>query len=268
VAFSALAALEACALISGASDLTTDPGVGVDSQAGVEGGTGTEGGRRDSSAAPSPDGSVDDDGGGDASTHPDLRIITFESGTVLGQDGADTMTGTPAVLSSMPMPLLGKYSMFVANAASSATASFATRDEVYVTFLFEVFSFSTTTAGAPITIASFPTAEIGHSVELQVDGKTGLVCAYAGNTVGVGDVAIGVVYRVGIHLAFVKDEVTVESRLVAGATSPFGPSAPSSLTLGGKGGFASLTFGDLSATDILTAAFDQVLIDSSALPPP
>ena len=263
----ALVVLGGCSLLTGASDLRTEPGAGVGAPGkGGDGGTdpsNVEGGASPDGQSPTDDGGKPGvDGGLDASPNASVRAITFESGSLTGVNGGDSVMGSPLCQTSQV--LRGKYSMGTTTGTSYILAGFPAQTALFTTFLFEIASFSNHTGGFPIV--RFTSAASPATLDVLVDSATGLHVASNGIDIGLGSVQIGVVYRVGLMIDL-KNGLDVQGQMVTGATTDFGPMFS---RIGGGAALGALdhvALGSISA-DGMVAVFDHLLIDGTALPPP
>ena len=241
-------------MLTGASDLRTEAARGPD------------GASSSPPAEPKSDGGTTSEDGSsseDAPTSGRIREITFESGSVTGMNGGDTATGTPFVTTDGA--LRGKYSMVVGGPKAFIATTFTGEDEIYASFTFAVAMFPEGDAAA--TIARIGFASPATTLDFSVRAR-GLVMSVGGASIAVeGVIGVGAPYRLGVHLVQAGDKMTIESFLVEGATGSFGASGGPRIVTGSAGLINRIELGSLGA-ESLTAVFDQLLIDSLAMPLP
>jgi hypothetical protein len=249
--------LAGCSILTGASDLTIDS-----SLAGKDGGTssdsppGEAGGDGGRDAAPI----VGEDAGVDAAPTSRLREVTFESGLLLGTNGADTSTGTPFV--SPDFALRGKYSMLVGTSVAFVEITFPEADEIYASFAFAVATFP----AARGVIARFSFADPSTTLDFSIAENAGMIVKLGGSSVGIGGVLqVGPAYRVGVHIARTGGGMTIRAQVADGAATVLDGKG-SGVTVGSLGGVKRIALGAIDTE--LSGVFDQLLVDTVAMPAP
>lgn len=252
-----------CTVLSGAADLKTEAASGPAAR-GSSGGDGTGVVGRDDGGGSTGSDAATDAGGGTTATR--LREITFEDGSLTGAHGADKVTGAPVAITTGA--LRGKHAMAVTGGSSFVEASIAEASDVYVSFVFAVSSMPP--SGTYVTIARFTFAGVATTLDISVASDGGLrIAASTGSTLTLNSIAIGVTYRVGLHVHPGNGgggSTTIEPKVVEGATSPFGGGS-ASIGIGSLGAMNGIALGALG-TESIVALFDHVLFDSDAMPDP
>ena len=266
-------ALVGCALLSGAGDLTVADGDG--------GGGGGEAG-----AVVGPDGSVASDGsdpgadggvgpgdgapadatppptdGGDGGTR--LRDVTFEDGTVLGVHGGDSMFGIGVLLATGLNALSGKDSLRVDHSASGILVGFAPVSELYATCLvkYENIDLTYTTSFTFVPEASGVPAEVHASSQ-----NNAIELFVGGSLVGSGGfLKMGQTLRLGFHLRQDATSSFVELFMADKGAALGTPIVSAHVTNLGR--TAGVRMGVLDTSGNNKATFDDLLLDTAALPP-
>ena len=270
-----LLALAGCTLITGANDLKTEPSFG--SVGGTSGTSGTSGGGDGGGSSSGTSGTSGSSGtsgtsgtsggldaGSDGASGGRIREITFESGSLTGPNGADTVTGTPVVTTNGA--LRGTRSMAVSAGSSFVEASFAPTSELYASFVFNVSALPP--GGAYVTIARFSFTNSGTTLDVAAASGAGLRFSTPNSTFTLNTVVAGVTYRVGLHFGLKNGATSLDVQLVEGATTAFGGTGGGGkLPIGTLGTAERVAFGDLDTAGI-TGVFDHMLLDSLAMPGP
>ena len=109
--------------------------------------------------------------GVDAASSTRIREVTFESGSLIGKDGADTVSGTALITTTNP--LRGAYSMRVSAAQSFVEASFPPANELYASLVF-----------APATLPAAPASTLAEAPALDMDAIVDAASAKTPHVVG------------------------------------------------------------------------------------
>lgn len=270
-------ALVGCALISGASDLTVGPSDGDSaaptSASQLDGASDADGGPiglgPDGSNAPT-DGAVVDgrppfdggDGGGR------LRDVTFEDGTVLGLHGGDSSFGNANITSFNA--LAGGHSLRIDKSPSGIEVDVPAQNELFVTALVRLESFN----GSESTLLGIVPEPGGTVAEVRVQagpagGAMQVTLVVGGNVVAAGGmVAVGTVYRVGFH---VQQDATTHliEIFMAAAGGAFGaPIIQSTTAVVGRSTGIRMGVLDTTGVNNTKSTFDNLFIDTLAMPPP
>lgn len=267
-------ALVGCALISGAADLTVVP---ADGDGGAETSASSPDGSNAVDGAPSgkdgsdgiSDGAVNDarvpTDGGDGGSR--LRDVTFEDGLLLGAHGGDSSFGSAAVGSVSA--LSGGYSLRINKALSGVQIDVPPQVELFATALVrvDVFNFG------PSTLFGIVPEAGGTVAELRVQDAGGalkLALVVGGTVVAAGGaLTVGTVYRVGFHIR--QDATTHLIEIFAAlAGAPFSMPvvASSTSTLGRSVGLKMGVIDFGAGVNNVGATFDNLSIDTLAMPPP
>ncbi len=189
--------------------------------------------------------------------------MTFESGSLTGTNGGDTVTGSPVVTTQYA--LRGKYSMTVAGPSMFVEAAIPNVAQSYTSFAFTVATFPD--GGASATIARFTFGSSATTLDVSVSEGAGAKVIIGGASIGLGGVLqVGVSYRVGIHITLTGTNMKVEAQIVEGAATPLGPKS-GGVGMGSLGPLTRISLGSLGPESI-TALLDQLLVDSAAMPAP
>lgn len=249
--------LAGCNVISGASDLRSDTSEASDPDAAVTGGEPASPPRAEAGAGDG--GSAAFDAGPDGGTGDGgrLREVTFESGLVGLPFGADAVSGAPQLVGGAPMA--GQQSMLIERAPSFATVNLGSVSELYATFLVRILDLNAATD----TIARFVPEGAGAPIDVTVDKESfdvrvGLAGGSSNAKVGAND------YRVGVHIRSGTGNGVLEL-YVALRNAAFGPPAYSSATQS-LGRITGIRLGQVGAGNNGTFMFDDLLVDSSAMP--
>jgi hypothetical protein len=228
-----------CNVLTGASSLTTDL------EGDLDGG------------APRSDGAAVE-----ASSPTRLREVTFESGLLVGKDGADILTGIATPFKQQP--LRGQWSMVANDGKQFVEVELPSPEEIYVTFLFAISSFAAGEFASTLLRVGLSDRSV---VDFRVTEHTGSTLSANGVTVGIFTVLqLGTVYRAGLHIRTSAQGTLVEGN-IATARAPFDPR-----NLGMNSGptHGAVKYVQLGAIDVptITAVFDQLLVDTAQMPPP
>lgn len=250
----ALLALGACSMLTGASDLRTEPARGVNG--------GDSSGSPHEAGPDSGTSELDGGRGDDAMASSRICEITFESGSVTGTNGGKTATGKPLVTTEGA--LRGTYSMVVGSPTAYVETTFTDQDEIYASFAFSIAMFPD--VGATATIARIGFSKSTGTLDFVVSAG-GLLASINGSSSSMGSaVKIGSAYRVGVHLRQASGKLTIDFFVAEGATSAFGTDG-SHIVTGSPGAVDRIAFGSIGPQP-LTAIFDQLLVDTFAMPTP
>jgi hypothetical protein len=233
-------AVGGCNLITGASSLT------IEAQGDLDAG------------APRSDGAAIDA----SSRVTRLREVTFESGLLVGRDGADLLTGMAVPFKQQA--LRGQWSMVATDSTQFVEVGLPNPDEIYVTFLFAVSAF-------PPGNVEDTVLRIGMSdrtvIDFRVTEHLGTTIAANGMSVGIFTVLqLGTVYRAGLHVRTNAQGTLVEGN-IATAKAPFDPKNAGMISAEAHGTVKTVQLGAVDALP-LTAVFDQLLVDTAQMPPP
>jgi hypothetical protein len=246
-----------CRLLTGVDDLQTEAAPASSSPA-----AGGDAGTRDSGTSSVGDGGSLD-GSVDGATSTRLREITFEDGSLKGLHGGDTVVGTPVVTTTGA--LRGTTSMSVTGGSSYIEASITPSSDVYLSFVLNITAMPPDNVYATIARLSF--AGSTTTLDIAVASGSGLRFTAAGSSISYNTVAVGVTYRVGVHLRPGGNGGTsLEPFLVEGATSTFGAGG-SRIGIGSLGALERVAFGAVGA-EPLVGLFDHALLDSAMMPGP
>ncbi|MBI4787778.1 MAG: hypothetical protein HY782_12100 [Chloroflexi bacterium] len=193
-----------------------------------------------------------------------IKDITFEDGSLTHPtSGADTTSGTVQLDSTSLIK--GVYSAVIPNAASSyLNENFTGVSDVYVSFYFKLNA----VPGSNVRIAFVSTAgTIRGNLLLRTNGSLRL--RDSGTTIGADSAPLtaGTIYRIGLRQKVGTGSNGVLEAYLAVGDNAFG--APFAATTAGTWTSQAdrFRFGATTANN-LNAVFDDILIDSGAMPPP
>lgn len=220
----AVASSAGCSLISGASDLEVDPRIGFEPVALPDSG------RDEASVISRPDGGADGastDSASDAAVDSAvdggsrIRTVTFESGTLTGAGGVDSVTGGLGQLSIVSgAQALGSMFSMRADKDCSGRVGFADTSELYATFLVRFENIGLATSA----ILAIGVAPPLSGLELAVDGDEGIQLFLGNNQIatGGGKLTDNNTYRVGIHIRSGNAGVSLVEVFAGAKGAPFG----------------------------------------------
>jgi len=261
-----LACSAGCGLISGASDLEVDPQFGAAPPFEPDGGL-VEASpipRLDAAADAASDANVD--AAADGSSR--VRVMSFESGSLTGAQGGDSVMGSPQIATGAGT-LAGLFSARFEERVSFVQANFSPLDDLYATYLVRFDNIGLgTVVMAQVSSAPVPFGG-GGSLQFGLDAvEKNLIAVSSGDaTIATGGrVTQGPVYRVGLHLRQGNAGVGVIEVFVALRGVAFGPPV---ITIKNRavGRSQAFSIGNL-ADGNLKATYDDVILDRAAMPPP
>ena len=195
---------------------------------------------------------------------PRIKDITFEDGSLTHPvSGADSVNGTVVLESAAP--LKGVFSADIPSVSNSyLTENFTGVDDLYVSFYLKVNSLP----ASFVTLAKITDAGIMVG-NLQLRSTGGLRVRRDTTTIGADSapLTVGAIYRVGLRQRRgVGGDAILEAYLALG-DAPFG--APfASTTTGNWTSQADRFQAGVTGSNILDATFDDLRLDSAAMPGP